>query len=133
MPRIDEVDEDGGPSYPVITGDYDAAPAGSRAGQAGTPLSPPTPLFTKLDPSIVDEELARLEGRDPAPQRYRGPRPVRTAARRRPGAAAGQAFDSHCHLDLIPGPVADVLAGRPRRASPGWSPSAPTCRPATRP
>ncbi len=25
MPRIDEVDEDGGPSYPVITGDYDAA------------------------------------------------------------------------------------------------------------
>ena len=31
MPRIDEVDEDGGPAYPVITGDYDAAArAGSR-------------------------------------------------------------------------------------------------------
>ena len=29
MPRIEEVDEDGGPSYPVITGDYDTAPAGS--------------------------------------------------------------------------------------------------------
>jgi hypothetical protein len=22
----------------------------------------PTPIFTKLDPSVVDEELARLEG-----------------------------------------------------------------------
>jgi len=26
----------------------------------GTPVSKPTPIFTKLDPSIVDEELARL-------------------------------------------------------------------------
>ncbi len=64
MPRIDEVDEDGGTPYPVITGDY--------AGQAvwepmpirpGTPLAAPTPLFTKLDPSVADEELARLADR----------------------------------------------------------------------
>ena len=27
----------------------------------GTLLSAPTPVFRKLDPSIVDEELARLE------------------------------------------------------------------------
>jgi len=25
------------------------------------PVEPPTPLFTKLDPSVVDEELARLD------------------------------------------------------------------------
>ena len=27
----------------------------------GTPLATPAPLFTKLDPSVADEELARLE------------------------------------------------------------------------
>jgi methionyl-tRNA synthetase len=26
----------------------------------GTPVATPTPVFTKLDPSVVDEELARL-------------------------------------------------------------------------
>ena len=30
---------------------------------AGTPVAKPTPVFTKLDPSVVDEELARLDGR----------------------------------------------------------------------
>jgi methionyl-tRNA synthetase len=63
MPRIEEVDEEGGPSYPVITGDYDtAARWESRPIKPGTPLAAPAPLFTKLDPSIVDEELRRLEG-----------------------------------------------------------------------
>jgi len=64
MPRIEEVDEEGGPSYPVITGDYDgdAARWESRPIKPGTPLAPPAPLFAKLDPSIVDEELRRLEG-----------------------------------------------------------------------
>jgi methionyl-tRNA synthetase len=62
MPRIDEVDEGGEPSYPVITGDYDAAARWeSRPINPGTPLAAPEPLFTKLDTSIVDEELARLE------------------------------------------------------------------------
>jgi methionyl-tRNA synthetase len=64
MPRIEEVDDlDGGPGYPVITGDYsDAAPWARRPVVVGTPVAKPTPVFTKLDPSIVDEELARLAG-----------------------------------------------------------------------
>jgi len=63
MPRIAEVDEDGGPSYPVITGDYaTAARWESRSVRPGTPLAQPVPLFTKLAPSVVDEEIARLEG-----------------------------------------------------------------------
>lgn len=62
MPEIREVDEPGGRSYPVITGDYnDSARWEHTPIQAGTPLAPPKPLFAKLDPKIVDEELARLE------------------------------------------------------------------------
>jgi methionyl-tRNA synthetase len=61
MPHVQEVDEAGGPSYPVITGRYDgAAHWASAPVRPGTPLAPPTPLFTKLDKSVVDEELARL-------------------------------------------------------------------------
>ncbi|MCT9931538.1 methionine--tRNA ligase [Planotetraspora sp. A-T 1434] len=61
MPEIREVDEDGGPTYPVITGDYQGAARWEhRPIKAGTPLAPPTPLFAKLDPKVVDEELARL-------------------------------------------------------------------------
>jgi methionyl-tRNA synthetase len=64
MPRIEEVDDlDGGAPYPIITGDYTAFPAWERKPLVpGTPIEKPSPIFTKLDPSIVDEELARLEG-----------------------------------------------------------------------
>jgi methionyl-tRNA synthetase len=65
LPELREVEEEtaaGSPSYTVLTGDY------SRGGrwdstpiEAGRPLAPPTPLFRKLDSSVVDEELARLE------------------------------------------------------------------------
>ena len=62
MPEIREVDDlDGGPSYPILTGDYSGVPAwGRRRVTAGTPIPKPTPVFTKLDPSVVDDELARL-------------------------------------------------------------------------
>jgi methionyl-tRNA synthetase len=64
MPELREVDEAGGPSYGVLTGDYDVAEARweSRPIAAGRPLQPPTPVFKKLDASIVDEELDRLAG-----------------------------------------------------------------------
>ena len=62
MPRIDEVTEESGAPYPVITGDYrGAARWQPEPIKPGTPLQPPTPLFTKLDPGLADEELARLE------------------------------------------------------------------------
>jgi methionyl-tRNA synthetase len=64
-PRIDEVtDLDDGSPYPIITGSYGEAQAvwaSTPLPPPGTPLAPPTPVFTKLDPSIVEEELARLE------------------------------------------------------------------------
>ncbi|MFB9838323.1 methionine--tRNA ligase [Actinoallomurus acaciae] len=62
MPELRDVEEDGGPGYQVLTGAYDtAARWESRPIRPGVPLAPPKPLFTKLDPSVVDEELARLE------------------------------------------------------------------------
>ena len=49
--------------YPVITGDYSATPRWeSRPVVVGTPVTKATPVFTKLDESIVDEELARVPG-----------------------------------------------------------------------
>jgi methionyl-tRNA synthetase len=65
MPEIREVSEPDGQggeiTYPVLMGDYDnGARWQPRPIVAGTSLDPPTPVFTKLDPSVVDEELARL-------------------------------------------------------------------------
>ncbi|MGZ4718785.1 methionine--tRNA ligase [Oryzihumus sp.] len=64
MPRIDEVtDLDDGHPYPVITGEYSHTPEwASRPVDVGASVNKPTPIFTKLDPSVVDEELARLGG-----------------------------------------------------------------------
>lgn len=62
MPRIEEVDDlDGGAPYPIITGDYSSFPAwGRRPIVVGTPVAKPTPVFTKLDVAIIEEELERL-------------------------------------------------------------------------
>ena len=76
MPRIEEVDEldpdhlpeafDGRSGYPIITGDYQDAPTwGRHPVTVGTPVAKPTPVFTKLDESIVEAELARYAGSVP--------------------------------------------------------------------
>ena len=62
LPRVEEADDlDGGQGYPIITGDYTGVPSwGRHPISVGTPVAKPTPIFTKLDPSVVEEELARL-------------------------------------------------------------------------
>ena len=76
MPRIEEVDEldperlpeafDGRTGYPIITGDYQDAPTWERHPvTVGTPVTKPTPVFTKLDESIIEAELARYAGSVP--------------------------------------------------------------------
>src|SRR5437763_203156 len=59
MPSIVEVDDlDGGPGYPVLTGDYTVgARWESRPVEVGRPLAPPKPVFTMLATSIVDESI----------------------------------------------------------------------------
>jgi methionyl-tRNA synthetase len=61
--------EEGGRVHTVLTGDYEDwigrwAPSALQPGQA---LRQPEPLFRKLDPSLVAEELARMDP-DQAPQ-----------------------------------------------------------------
>lgn len=64
MPSIVEADDlDGGAGYPIITGDYSSARPWARLPIVpGTPVEKPVPVFTKLDPSVVEEELERLNG-----------------------------------------------------------------------
>jgi methionyl-tRNA synthetase len=61
MPQLNEVSEEGGEPYAVLQGDYaTAARWESVPVKGGTPLQAPTPVFKKLDASIVEEELQRL-------------------------------------------------------------------------
>jgi methionyl-tRNA synthetase len=62
MPELREVEDlDGGPGYPVITGDYTVGARWESVPiEVGRALQPPKLVFRKLDPSIVDEELERL-------------------------------------------------------------------------
>jgi methionyl-tRNA synthetase len=67
LPEIQEVEDlDGGPGYPVLTGDYrlgeTLAPWRSEPIVPGTVISAPSPIFRKLDESVIAEELARLSG-----------------------------------------------------------------------
>lgn len=67
MPHIEEVtdldvrNDDGSErTYPIITGDYSTAPTWERHPvEVGREVAKPTPVFVKLDESVVDEELAR--------------------------------------------------------------------------
>ena len=63
MPRMEGAEDlDGGGAYPIITGDYsNLRPWESVPVTVGTPISKPKPVFVKLDPEVVDEELARLD------------------------------------------------------------------------
>ena len=61
MPRSEEVVDLDGSTYPIITGDYTAAPRWeSTQVRIGAKVEKPKPIFQKLDPAIIDEELARL-------------------------------------------------------------------------
>jgi methionyl-tRNA synthetase len=67
LPRIHEVEDlDGGPGYPVLMGDYRTGTGGTMASWesvpvvAGTPVPKPTPVFRKLEESVIESELARL-------------------------------------------------------------------------
>ena len=76
MPHIEEVEEldpqvlpadfEGRDGYPIITGDYTKVPTWERHPiTVGTPIAKPTPVFVKLDESIVEEELARYADAHP--------------------------------------------------------------------
>jgi methionyl-tRNA synthetase len=65
MPELVEVEEEtavGSPSYSVLTGSYDTGARWESVPiKVGVPIPDPTPIFTKLLPGVVDEELERLE------------------------------------------------------------------------
>ena len=66
--HVEDLDPDEGAGlhvYPIITGDYSGTPPWRhRPIEVGTRIDKPTPVFTKLDPSVVDEELERLVSGD---------------------------------------------------------------------
>ena len=65
-PQVLPADFEGRDGYPIITGDYTKVPTWERHPiTAGTPIAKPTPVFVKLDESIVEEELARYADAHP--------------------------------------------------------------------
>jgi len=63
LPELREVSEGNDAPYTVITGDYGTGARWQSVPlSVGRALAPPTPVFAKLDPSIVEDELRRLEG-----------------------------------------------------------------------
>jgi methionyl-tRNA synthetase len=65
LPEVRDVDDlDGGPGYPIITGEYRAVqPWRSTPVQPRTPVGKPGPVFAKLDvEQVVSTEIARLRG-----------------------------------------------------------------------
>ena len=65
-PQVLPADFEGRNGYPIITGDYTQVPTWERHPVTpGTPIAKPTPVFVKLDESIVEEELARYADAHP--------------------------------------------------------------------
>ncbi|GMA35047.1 hypothetical protein GCM10025876_12510 [Demequina litorisediminis] len=68
MPQMNEVDDldIADRHYPVIQGDYSAAQGiwGRRDVVPGTPVAQPSPIFVKLDDTIVEDEPQRMRGDD---------------------------------------------------------------------
>ena len=65
-PQVLPADFEGRDGYPIITGDYTNVPTWERHPiTPGTPIAKPTPVFVKLDESIVEEELARYADAHP--------------------------------------------------------------------
>ena len=65
-PQVLPADFEGRDGYPIITGDYTQVPTWERHPiTVGTPIAKPTPVFVKLDESIVEEELARYADAHP--------------------------------------------------------------------
>ncbi len=62
MPKIVEAEDlDGGPGYPIITGDYTSGGRwASIPLHSGTELRMPTPVFQKLDMAGIEQELERM-------------------------------------------------------------------------
>lgn len=59
--QVDDLDEAPTRSYPVITGEYSRTPRwSSRPVDVGAIVTKPTPLFAKLDESVIEDELGRL-------------------------------------------------------------------------
>jgi len=68
--EYEEVDEGAGESHVVLTGDYASWVGRWEPGELrpGQPLREPRPLFRKLPPEVVDEEVARMDPDRPSPQ-----------------------------------------------------------------
>jgi methionyl-tRNA synthetase len=66
MPVLEEVtDLDDGRPYPVITGAYSATPRWEyEPVLVGRLIAKPTPVFTKFDPAVVDEEIERMRAEE---------------------------------------------------------------------
>ena len=63
QPELFEVEDlDGGPGYPVLMGDYETEAVWERRPiRVGHPVDKAVPLFTKLDPGIVQDEIDRMD------------------------------------------------------------------------
>jgi methionyl-tRNA synthetase len=65
LPEVREYEEEGGSRHAVLGNEYEQRDRWHHEElPAGRPLKEPRPLYRKLDRSVVDEELARMEGSD---------------------------------------------------------------------